>query len=144
MFRSLMVVSLLLTSTAVLAEPRDDINKLVATYGDSFARKDAAGIASLYAKDGVLINANGVNADILKYYEAAFKNGMERLDGKIDQVVPLGEAVILSNGETQITGKNPTSGEAISATLVWTAVSVQEGGQWKIRMLTALPKAPSK
>jgi uncharacterized protein (TIGR02246 family) len=144
MFRSLMVVSLLLTSTAVLAEPRDDINKLVATYGDSFARKDAAGIASLYAKDGVLINANGVNADILRYYEAAFKNGMERLDGKIDQVVPLGEAVILSNGETQITGKNPTSGEAISATLVWTAVSVQEGGQWKIRMLTALPKAPSK
>jgi len=109
MFRSLMVVSLLLTSTAVLAEPRDDINKLVATYGDSFARKDAAGIASLYAKDGVLINANGVNADILKYYEAAFKNGMERLDGKIDQVVPLGEAVILSNGETQITGKNPIS-----------------------------------
>ncbi|HKR41296.1 MAG TPA: nuclear transport factor 2 family protein [Paraburkholderia sp.] len=144
MFRSLMVVSLLLTSTAVLAEPRDDINKLVATYGDSFARKDAAGIASLYAKDGVLINANGVNADILRYYEAAFKNGMERLDGKIDQVVPLGEAVILSNGETQITGKNPTSGEAINATLVWTAVSVQEGGQWKIRMLTALPKAPSK
>ena len=144
MFRSLLVVSLLLTSTAVMAEPTDDIKKLVAIYAEHFAKKDAAGIASLYAKDGVLINANGVNSDIVKYYEGAFKNGMERLDGKIDQVVPLGEAVILSNGETQITGKNPTSGEAINVALVWTAVNVQEGGQWKIRMLTALPKAPPK
>ena len=144
MFRSLLVVSLLLTSTAVMSEPTSDIKKLVAAYGDHFARKDAAGIASLYAKDGVLINANGVNSDIVKYYEAAFKNGLERLDGKVDQVVPLGEAVILSNGETQITGKNPTSGEAINMAVVWTAVSVQEGGQWKLRMLTALPKAPPK
>ena len=144
MFRSLLVVSLLLTSTAVMAEPTDDIKKLVAIYGEHFAKKDAAGIASLYAKDGVLINANGVNSDIVKYYEGAFKNGLERLDGKVDQVIPLGEAVVLSNGETQVTGKNPTSGEAINMAVVWTAVSVQEGGQWKIRMLTALPKAPPK
>jgi hypothetical protein len=33
-------------------------------------------------------------------------------------------------------------GEPINMTVLWTATDVQEGGQWKIRMLTALPKAP--
>ena len=41
----------------------------------------------------------------------------------------------------RISGKND-KGEPINMTVLWTATDVQEAGQWKIRMLTALPKAP--
>jgi hypothetical protein len=44
-------------------------------------------------------------------------------------------------GEFHITGKNQ-SGAPIEVNGRWTAVYVLEGGTRKIRMLTALPKAP--
>ena len=141
MLRSVLIVSFLLTSTVVMAEPAQDIKKLAATYQDNFNKKDAAGIAALYTKGGFLVNANGINPDIAKYYEGAWKNGLERIEITVDQVLPVTEAVAVSNGEARISGKND-KGEPINMTVLWTATDVQEGGQWKIRMLTALPKAP--
>jgi uncharacterized protein (TIGR02246 family) len=141
MLRSVLIVSFLLTSTVVMAEPAQDIKKLATTYQDNFNKKDAAGIAALFAKGGFLVNANGVNSDIAKYYEGAWKNGLERMEITVDQVLPVAEAVAVANGEARISGKND-KGEPINMTVLWTATDVQEGGQWKIRMLTALPKAP--
>ena len=44
-------------------------------------------------------------------------------------------------GEYTLSGKNQ-SGAAMEVSGRWTAVDVRVGGQWKIRLLTALPKAP--
>lgn len=141
MFRSILIVSMLLTSTAVMADPTQEMKRLAVTYQDNFNKKDAAGIAALYAKGGFLVNANGINSDIVRYYEGAWKNGLERIEISVDQVLPVGENVAISNGLANLSGKN-AKGEPINVSLIWTATDVQEGGQWKIRMLTALPKAP--
>ncbi len=48
---------------------------------------------------------------------------------------------LLAVGEYHITGKNQ-SGAPLDATGIWTATDVREGGKWKIRLLTAIPKPP--
>jgi hypothetical protein len=47
----------------------------------------------------------------------------------------------MSMGEYHITGKNQ-SGAPIEVKGIWTGIDVREGGTWKIRLLTAFPKAP--
>lgn len=144
MFRYLLLGFLFLASPAMAQEDlKQEIGKLVITYQDHVSKKDAAGIAALYAKDGVMVNAAGVQSDIAKYYETAFKNGLERLDGKVDHIWPMADGSALVQGETRITGKNDKS-EPIDTTVIWTAVDVKESGQWKIKMLTVIPKAPPK
>jgi ketosteroid isomerase-like protein len=91
----------------------------------------------------MLVNTGGVHTDIAKYYEGAFKAGLDHLEGAVHQVWPLSGDMSLATGESRITGKNE-SGAPIDMTIIWTAVDVdvREGGQWKIRMLTAFPKPP--
>jgi uncharacterized protein (TIGR02246 family) len=136
---------LALSLPAAAAEPdqnlKQEIAKLVSTYSENFNKKDPAGIASLYAGGGMLINTAGVQTDIAKYYEGAFKAGVDHLEGAVHQVWPLSGDMSLATGESRITGKNE-SGAPIDQTIIWTAVDVREGGQWKIRMLTAFPKPP--
>jgi hypothetical protein len=67
--------------------------------------------------------------------------GINHIDITVDQVSPLGADMALGLGEFHSTGKKP-SGEALDVMGRWTAVYVLEGGTRKIRMLTALPKAP--
>jgi ketosteroid isomerase-like protein len=90
---------------------------------------------------GVLVNAAGMQADIAKYYEGAFKAGFDHNEVTVDQAWPLGADTALVMGEYTISGKNQ-SGAAMESAGRWTAVDVREGGQWKIRMLTAFPKPP--
>jgi uncharacterized protein (TIGR02246 family) len=132
---------LALSLPAAAAEPEQETAKLVSAYSENFNKKDPAGIASLYAGGGMLINAAGVHTDIAKYYETAFKTGAEHLEGAVHQVWPVSGDMILATGESRITGKNQ-SGDPMDVTIIWTAVDVREGGQWKIRMLTAFPKPP--
>jgi hypothetical protein len=47
----------------------------------------------------------------------------------------------MATGESRITGKNE-KGDPLDVTVIWTDVLVRENGQWKIRMLTSLPKPP--
>jgi hypothetical protein len=47
---------------------------------------------------------------------------------------------LLAVGEYHITGKNQ-SRALLDATGIWTATDVREGGKWKIRLLSAIPKA---
>ena len=84
-------------------------------------------------EDGVVDNA--------RYYENAFKAGVSRLEVKTTEVQSLSESMALVTGESRITGNSET-GAPIDFTVVWTALDVREDGQWKIRMLTSVPKPP--
>ena len=57
------------------------------------------------------------------------------------EVQPLSESMALSTGEARVTGKSE-KGDPIEINVIWTALDVREDGQWKIRMLTSLPKPP--
>jgi ketosteroid isomerase-like protein len=123
------------------ADLKQEVQKIGATYAENFNKQDAAGIAALYAKGGMQVNPVGPTTDIAKRYEGVFKAGFNHLDVAVDQVSPLGADMALGVGEYHITGKNQT-GQPLDVTGRWTAVYVVEGGTRKIRMLTALDKAP--
>jgi ketosteroid isomerase-like protein len=120
---------------------KQEVERIGSAYAESFNRKDGAGIAALYASSGMLVNAAGLHADIAQAYEILFKAGFNHQDITVNQVWPLGADTALSMGEYQITGKNQ-SGAPIEIAGLWTAVDVREGGKWKIRLLTAIPKTP--
>jgi hypothetical protein len=80
-------------------------------------------------------------ADNIKFYEGGFKAGFNHLEIKLTEVQPLSGDMALSTGESRITGKTE-KGDPLDATVIWTALDVRENGQWKIRMLTSVPKPP--
>jgi hypothetical protein len=49
--------------------------------------------------------------------------------------------MVVSTGEARVTGKSE-KGDPLELNVIWTAVDVRENGQWKIRMLTSVPKPP--
>jgi ketosteroid isomerase-like protein len=120
---------------------KQEVTKISSAYMESFNKKDAAGIAALYASGGVLVNAAGTQSDIAKYYESVFKAGFDHNEITVDQAWPLGADTALAMGDYTISGKNQ-SGTAMEISGRWTAVDVREGGTLKIRMLTAFPKPP--
>jgi uncharacterized protein (TIGR02246 family) len=134
-----------LSLPAATAEPdqnlKQEVTKVASAYMESFNKEDAAGIAALYASGGVLVNAAGMQVDIAKYHEGAFKAGFDHNEITVDQVWPLGADTALSMGEYTISGKNQ-SGTSMESSGRWTAVDVRVSGQWKIRMLTEFPKPP--
>jgi hypothetical protein len=40
-----------------------------------------------------------------------------------------------------VTGKSE-KGDPLEVNIIWTSLDVRENGQWKIRMLTTVPKPP--
>jgi ketosteroid isomerase-like protein len=131
-------------ATAVAADEnlKAVVEKLAAAYADNTAKQNPAGIAALYANGGMLVIDTGTITDITKYYDGAFKAGINHNDITIDQVQPLGTDALIATGEYHLTGENE-SGAPIDLVGFWTATDVKEGGAWKIRMLTAFPKAPA-
>jgi ketosteroid isomerase-like protein len=144
MLRTLVISALLCSAAfpALAADPKQEAEKLAVTYTENVAKKDAAGVASLYSKDGVQINPGGVFSDITKLYEGNFKNGTERIDIRTGHVWVINNDTVLAEGETDIFGKNPSSGEATKVTVYWSATDIRENGQMKIRMLTVGLKPP--
>ncbi len=126
---------------AAEADLKHEVQKIAAAYSENFDKQNAAGIAALYATGGQQVNPVGPTTDVAKRYEGVFKAGFNHLDITVNEVSPLGADMALGLGEYHLTGKSP-SGEAMDTTGRWTAVYVVEGGTRKIRMLTALPKAP--
>ena len=111
-------------------------------YAENVAKKDAAGVASLYSKDGVQINPGGVFSDLKATYETNFKNGTQRIEVRPHNSWVLNNDLVLGEGETDIFGKNPSTGEATKVTVYWSGIDVRENGQLKIRMLTVGMKPP--
>jgi uncharacterized protein (TIGR02246 family) len=143
MLRSLFVSLMLLAMAfpAAAQDPKQEAENMVKAYEASFNKKDAAGIAALYTKDGIRVTNGGVLTDIAKFYEGVFQRGIDHVDIKAQSLMPVGEDVILVQGETHATGKN-NKGEPLEADFIWSLVNVREGNQMKVRMLTIMPKAP--
>lgn len=136
--------SLLLSAvpaTAADQNLKEEIGKIASAYEQHFDKQDAAAITSLYTKNYLRVTQNGIEPDNTKFYEDAFKAGLNRLEVKVTEVQPLSENMALSTGEAHITGKSE-KGDPLEITAIWTALDVRENGQWKIRMLTSAPKAP--
>jgi uncharacterized protein (TIGR02246 family) len=136
--------SLLLSTIAATAADqnlKEELGRLASAYEQHFNKQDAAGITSLFTKDYLRVTQNGIEPDNTKYYEGAFKAGMNHLEIKTIDVQPLSENLALLTGEARVTGKNE-KGDPLELNVIWTSVDVRENGQWKIRMLTSAPKAP--
>ena len=118
---------------------KQDVEKIGAAYTDCVAKHDAACVASLYSKDGIQVNPVGeVKTDLKATYEGYFKDGEEKIDAKLNYAQPLGNDMAMAAGDVDVT----FSVEPKLRSLFWSAVYVKEGGQWKIRMLTAGVKPP--
>jgi hypothetical protein len=89
----------------------------------------------------VSVTAAGPTTNIAQRYEGLFKAGFNHDEITVDQVWPLGSDALIAIGEFHLTGKN-SAGAPIEAGGIWTATDVREGGIWKIKMLSAFPKAP--
>jgi uncharacterized protein (TIGR02246 family) len=114
---------------------RQEIQSFGAKYVDYVDKQDAAGVAGLYTKDGILVSATGVAAGtqaIEQHYQNLFKMGTEHRQLTLDEVSPLGSEAVIGRGEYHVTRqyqKGKVDGH-------WAAVYVREGGTWKIRLLT--------
>jgi ketosteroid isomerase-like protein len=135
------LIAAFVTPAAADENVKQVVEKLASEYADNFNKQNATGIAALFANGGVLVGPAGPQADIAKYYEGAFKAGLDHEDITVDQAQPLGADALISTGEYHITGKS-SSGAPIEVNGFWTGVDVREGGVWKIRMLSGIPKAP--
>src|SRR5467141_2259314 len=134
--------SLLLSAIpATASDLKEEIGKIGSAYEQHFNKKDASGITSLFTKNYLRVTQNGIEPDNTKYYEDAFKAGLNRLEVKTTEVQSLSENTALVTGEARVTGKSE-KGDPLELNVIWTAFDVRENGQWKIRMLTTLPKPP--
>lgn len=138
-FASLCVAVPLAASLAD-TELKKNLEQLNAAYRDAFGKRDAAGIAALYATGAVYVNAMGPKTDISAHHKAAFERGLDRMRNTIDQAWALGAGTALATGTYLTTGKDP-SGTPIELPGFWTGTYVQEDGRWKIRMLSVIPQA---
>ena len=136
--------SLLLSAVPATASDqnlKEEIGKIGSAYEQLFNKKDAAGITSLFTKNYLRVTQNGIEPDNTKYYEDAFKAGLNRLEVKTTEVQSLSENMALVTGEAHVTGKSE-KGDPLELNIIWTALDVRESGQWKIRMLTSVPRPP--
>ena len=116
------------------------LEQVCASYAESFNRKDAAGIAALYANGGIHVNEAGPRSDIEQYYRANLNTGSAiRMALTIDEVWSLRPDVATAVGEVRVVGKN-ADGAPIAVVRRCTMVYVRDGEKWKLQMATALPK----
>jgi hypothetical protein len=86
------------------------------------------------------VNPTGPHTDVAQFYAETFKAGIDRIEITVKQATALGADTMIGIGEFRTSGKN-ASGAAIGETGLWTRTYIRDGGAWKIRMLTGLPKA---
>ena len=123
---------------------REQIEQLVTTYRTNWNNHNAAGIADLYTKDGVLVSqapkvVKTGPQEIVQQYETVFKT-MSHNDGATAEVFPLASDSLISVGEYHLSGQGQSGPAKVDGH--WTAVYVKEGSAWKIRLLTAVPDPP--
>jgi uncharacterized protein (TIGR02246 family) len=124
---------------------RQPVEQIAAAFEAHFDKQDAAGCASLFTPDGVLVSPGPtiVKAgpqEIAQNYQGLFKSGANHLEVRVDQVSRLGTNAVIAMGESHVTGQSQTG--AIKNDFHWTAVDVRNGSTWKIRLLTIVPNPP--
>ena len=120
---------------------KKEIEKVSSAYAASFNKHDGAGIAALYARDGIYVSSAGPRTDVANIYEGVWKAGFDHMETTVNQVWPLGTDTALVLGEYHTTGKNQ-NGEPIELAGRWTAVDIRENGNWKIRMQSVIRNQP--
>ena len=130
------------TTPAWADDVKQEGEKVIASYIECIAKHDPACVASLYSKEGVQLNPGGLVTDIKAAYETNFKNGEDHIETRLGHIWVLNNDLTVSEGETDIFGKNPKTGEATKTTVFWGATSIREDGELKIRMLTVGIKPP--
>jgi uncharacterized protein (TIGR02246 family) len=121
---------------------RQQIEQIVAEYRDAWNNHNAAEIAALYTKDGIVVTPapqmvkNG-QQEIQENYQKAFATFPDNYDSAVDQIISLGADAVMVVGQSHLidSSDNKIDGH-------WTAVFVPEGGKLKIKMLTAFTNPP--
>jgi uncharacterized protein (TIGR02246 family) len=124
---------------------RQQMEKLNAAFEEGYTKQDAAGIAGLFTKDGILVVAIGKHVysgrqEIEEFYKGAFKVGFNHDETILDELTPLGTDMLLQIGEYHVSGQGPNG--VLKGDGHYTAIDVREGGGWKIRLLTAVRDVP--
>ena len=133
------------SAQAVDQASKQQIEQIVAAYHDAWNSHNAAGVAGLYTKDGVLVSQapqivkNG-QQEIEQNMETAFTTLPHHDSATADQIIPLGASEFMSVGACHLTGSGNNGPTKLDGH--WTAVYVPEGGKLKIKMLTAVPDLP--
>jgi uncharacterized protein (TIGR02246 family) len=129
---------------------RKAVEAISASYKEHFNKNDAAGVAALFTKDGLLISQSlegpvksGTQA-IVRRYEDLFKSGFTKMDTKVVQVAQLGDDAAIAWGEYEFIGQGKSGPTKLAGT--WSATYVRDTGTWKCRLLNAIPNlvAPTK
>ena len=134
----------LIAPAASAQELGQEVEKLGAAYAAAFNKQDAAGIATLFTTDGVLVSPSGVKsgpAAIEQNYHTLFKAGINHIEATVDQVSALGADAVLMIGEYHATGEGQYG--AIKIDGHWTEVGVREGGVLKIRLRAVVRDPPA-
>ena len=118
---------------------KQELEMIGAAYTQSFNRQDAAGIAALYAADGVHVGPAGPRKDIEQFYQPIFNAGFNHQVSNIDEAWLAGPDVALAVGQYRISGKDQNNA-LIERGGYWTGTYVREDGQWRIHLQTAIPK----
>jgi uncharacterized protein (TIGR02246 family) len=106
---------------------RQQIEQIVAEYRDAWNNHNAAGIAALYAKDGInvtpapqMVVKNG-QQEIQENYQQAFATFRHHDSATVNQIIPLEVDSVISIGQSHLidSSDNKIDGH-------WTAVFVPE------------------
>ena len=122
---------------------RQQIERIAAAYVENWNKHDAAGIAALYAKDGVQVTATGVKTgpqEIEQAYQNAMKAFPQHNGQTIEQISALGSDADIRIGEFHLAGQGPNGPTKLDGR--YTAIDVRKGWTWKIRLLKAIPITP--
>ena len=111
---------------------RQQIERIAAAYVENWNKHDAAGVAGLYAKDGVLVTAMGVRSgtqEIEQSYESAIKTFPQHNGQTIEQISPLGNDAVIRIGQFHLAGEGQNGPTKLDGR--YTSVDVREGGHGK-------------
>ena len=122
---------------------RRQIEQLAAIFSERYNKQDAGALANLFTKDAVRVTSGnsapsvGPQA-IEKTFKTQFESGFRHIELEIDQVSPFGTDAAITLGRYEITGRGQNGPLKVDGR--WTEVEVREGGVWKIRHSTVVPK----
>jgi uncharacterized protein (TIGR02246 family) len=124
-------------------DTRRQIEQLAATFSERYNKQDAGAIAGMFTKDAVRVTSGSSAPSIgpqaiEKAFKTQFETGFRHIDLVVDQVSPFGTDAAITVGTYQITGRG--QGGPLKVDGRWTEVEVREGGVWKIRHSTVVPK----
>jgi uncharacterized protein (TIGR02246 family) len=122
---------------------RRQIEQLAATFSERYNKQDAGALAGMFTKNAVRVTSGNSGPSvgpqaIEKIFKTQFESGFRHIDLVVDQVSPFGTDAAITVGRYEITGRGQDGPLKVDGR--WTEVEVREGGVWKIRHSTVVPK----